>query len=113
MTDNWKDFKEGIWQTKIDVHNFIQTNYEAYFGDASFLAGPTQRTQQLMKKVQNLFDLVESKGALIKKALGVNDLPINLIGERLDFPWFASDSSPEEIKAYMHFVSALCDKATI
>lgn len=61
--------------------------------------------------LQNLFDLVESKGALIKKALGVNDLPINLIGERLDFPWFASDSSPEEIKAYMHFVSAICEMA--
>ena len=61
--------------------------------------------------LQNLFDLVESKGNLIKKALGVDDLPINLIGERLDFPWFASDSSPEEIKAYMHFVSAICEMA--
>ena len=61
--------------------------------------------------LQNLFDLVESKGTLIKKALGVDDLPINLIGERLDFPWFKTDSTPDEIQTYMEFVTALCNMA--
>lgn len=61
--------------------------------------------------LQNLFDLVESKGNLIKKALGVDDLPINLIGERLDFPWFKTDSTPDEIKTYMELVTALCNMA--
>ncbi len=61
--------------------------------------------------LQNLFDLVESKGSLIKKALGIDDLPINLIGERLDFPWFNANNTPDEIKTYMDFVTALCNMA--
>lgn len=63
------------------------------------------------QSLQNLFDLVEAKGALIKKALGIDDLPINLIGDRLDFPWFSKNDTPEEVKAYMDFVTALCNLA--
>lgn len=61
--------------------------------------------------LQNLHALVEAKGSLIKKALGVNALPINQIDDRLDFPWFAEDSSPDELNAFMHFITALCDMA--
>jgi len=61
--------------------------------------------------LQNLHTLVEAKGSLIKKALGVNALPINQIDDRLDFPWFAEDSLPEELNAYMHFITALCEMA--
>ena len=61
--------------------------------------------------LQNLRTLVEAKGNLIKKALGVNSLPINQIDDRLDFPWFAEDSTPDELNAYMHFITALCDMA--
>ena len=60
---------------------------------------------------QNLYTLVEAKGSLIKKALRVTTLPINQIDDRLDFPWFAEDSTPEELNAYMHFVTALCEMA--
>ena len=58
--------------------------------------------------IQNLFDSVEAKGNLIKKAVGAGSLPINLIGERLDFPWFKPDSNPDEVKTYMEFITALC-----
>lgn len=61
--------------------------------------------------LQNLHTLVEAKGSLIKKALGVTSLPINQIDDRLDFPWFAEDSTPEELNAYMHFITALCEMA--
>ena len=59
----------------------------------------------------NLEAIVEAKGSLIKKALGTDDLTINRINERLDFPWFPTYTSPEEVKAYMHFISALCEMA--
>ena len=59
----------------------------------------------------NLETIVEAKGSLIKKALGTDDLPINRINGRLDFPWFPNYTSPEEVKAYMHFISALCEMA--
>lgn len=61
--------------------------------------------------LQNLHALVEAKGNLIKKALGVNALPINQIDDRLDFPWFAENSSPNELNTYMHFITALCEMA--
>ena len=59
----------------------------------------------------NLEAIVEAKGNLIKKALGTDDLTINPINGRLDFPWFPNYTSPEEVKAYMHFISALCEMA--
>ena len=61
--------------------------------------------------LENLFALIDAKGELIKKALGVDALPVNLIEDRLDFPWFPADCQPEELQAYMAFVTALCDMA--
>ena len=61
--------------------------------------------------LENLFALIDAKGELIKKALGVDALPVNLIEDRLDFPWFPVDCKPEELQAYMAFVTALCDMA--
>ena len=61
--------------------------------------------------LQNLFDLVDAKGNLIKKALGVSDLTINLLDDRLAFDWFPAGSTPEEINAYTAFVAALCEMA--
>ena len=58
--------------------------------------------------LQNLFNLVDAKGSLIKKALGVSDLTINLLDDRLAFDWFPADSTPEEINAYTAFIAALC-----
>lgn len=59
----------------------------------------------------NLYALVEAKGSLIKKALDVEDLPIRRLDDRLEFPWFPADAEPEEVKSYLHFVTALCDLA--
>ena len=61
--------------------------------------------------LQNLYNLVESKGKLIKKAVGAESLDIIEIDGRLDFAWFSKDSTPEEIHAYMQFVTAICNMA--
>ncbi len=61
--------------------------------------------------LRNLYALVEAKSELIQKALGITALPINRIDDRIDFPWFSEDSTPEELQAYMHFITALCDMA--
>lgn len=62
-------------------------------------------------QLQNIYALVAAKGSLIKKALGVDELPINIVDKKLDFPWFPKYESPDEVKAYMHLVTALCDMA--
>ena len=61
--------------------------------------------------LQNLYNLVEAKGNLIKKALGRDSLPINNIDGRIDFPWFPHTENPDEVKTYMHFITALCEMA--
>lgn len=61
--------------------------------------------------IENLRNLVEAKSNLIKKAVGADALPIEIINGRLDFAWFKKDSTPEELHAYMQFVTALCHMA--
>ncbi len=63
--DAWRGFKSGIYQTQIDVRNFIQTNYTPYEGDSSFLAGPTERTKALMEKVNALLKAEQDKGGVL------------------------------------------------
>lgn len=33
LSEKWDGFKEGIWQEKINVRDFIQQNYTEYTGD--------------------------------------------------------------------------------
>jgi len=61
--------------------------------------------------VENLRRLVSAKGELIKKALGVDELPIEQTNEGVCFPWFAFDTPSEDVTAYTQFITALCDMA--
>ncbi len=62
---NWNGFIEGVWQEEIHVRDFIQTNYKEYTGDDRFLAGATQRTRGLMKKLETLFSLERQFGGVL------------------------------------------------
>lgn len=59
----------------------------------------------------NLTRLIAAKGALIKKALGADSLPILREDGKVGFPWFKGELTPEDIKAYNHFICALCEMA--
>ncbi|HCJ4482978.1 TPA: virulence protein [Listeria innocua] len=61
--------------------------------------------------LENLQALVEAKGELIRHALDVEELPIEISEDELLFPWFEELPTPEEIKAYTHFISALSEMA--
>lgn len=50
----WHGFKGTSWKEKVDVRDFIQENYTPYLGDDSFLADPTERTQQLWTELSKL-----------------------------------------------------------
>ena len=63
--NNWNGFKAGAWQNEINVRDFIQQNYTPYEGDDSFLAGATERTSELMKKLQALFALERQFGGVL------------------------------------------------
>ena len=59
--------------------------------------------------VGNLTKLLDAKGGLIKKALGVDTLPIEIQEDRVAFPWFPELPDADSVKAYTHFISALCE----
>lgn len=59
----------------------------------------------------NLHSIVEAKGSLIRKALGIRDLPIEVTDHKVSFPWFPGEPTPEEIIAYNNFICKLCDMA--
>lgn len=58
--------------------------------------------------VENLTKLLDAKGSLIKKALGIAELPIEVTEDTVSFPWFSICSDAETAKAYIDFISALC-----
>lgn len=58
--------------------------------------------------VGNLTKLLDAKGCLIKKALGISELPIEVLEDRAAFPWFSELPDADAVQAYTHFISALC-----
>ncbi len=61
--------------------------------------------------LQNLDNLVKAKGSLIKKALGVDELPIKIQGEEIKFPWFKTTLDNDETVIYTTFISKLAEMA--
>lgn len=60
----------------------------------------------------NLKNLVTSKQKLIKKALGIDELPIHENQEKITFPWFEiRPTDRDEVAAYTHFIYAICELA--
>ena len=57
--------------------------------------------------VGNLTNLLTAKERLIKKALGINNLGIEVTEDTVSFPWFTEMPEPDEVKAYTHFIAAL------
>lgn len=57
--------------------------------------------------VGNLIHLLDAKGELIKKALGIENTFIKEEDETVTFPWF-KDLTPDEVQTYTKFISALC-----
>ena len=60
--------------------------------------------------VGNLTKLLDAKGGLIRRALAVEDIRIEVTDSTVKFPWFA-ECGADECKSYTHFISALCELA--
>jgi formate C-acetyltransferase len=60
----WAGFQTGLWQTEINVRDFIQQNYEPYDGDERFLAPATPRTLKIWDTLKALFVEERKKGVL-------------------------------------------------
>lgn len=58
--------------------------------------------------VGNLTNLLDAKCALIKKALCIDSLPIEITEETISFPWFENVPEPEEADTYTRLIAAMC-----
>ena len=50
-----ESFDGYIWKREINVRDFIQHNYTPYYGDESFLVGPTAKTTAVWNKLSEMF----------------------------------------------------------
>lgn len=63
--DAWRNFVRNKWNKKIDVRDFIQRNYTPYSGSADFLQKPTERTNRVMAKVNELLAEESKRGGVL------------------------------------------------
>lgn len=59
--------------------------------------------------VENLNRLLDAKGNLIRKSLGIDALPVEVGEDAVSFPWFTDQPDADTAKAYTHLISALCE----
>ncbi len=81
------------------------------YGEPNHLTIEMPRSAFTDTALENLKRLVESKPSLIKKALGTDSTSIITGEETISFPWFHGELTSDEVKAYTHFVTALCEMA--
>ena len=66
--EQWDGFTGRLWKEGIDVRDFIQNNYTPYDGDEKFLEGPTEATDRLWGKLQEL-----QKDCLLYTSIHLNE----------------------------------------
>ena len=88
MRQEWTGFNKGQWQKSVDVRNFIQTNYTAYEGDDSFLAGATEATKKLWAEVSELFKKERENGGVLdldtETISGINEYKAGYIDQAFE-----------------------------
>ena len=63
--EEWNGFEGRIWKDEVNVRDFIQKNYHPYDGDESFLADPTDATNKLWGRLQELQKEEREKGGVL------------------------------------------------
>ena len=63
--EQWNGFAGTKWRDEVNTRDFIQNNYTPYDGDSSFLAGPTEATDKLWGKLQQLQKEERAKGGVL------------------------------------------------
>lgn len=58
------DFKNGNWNDKVDLRDFVYKNITPYNGDASFLCGPTERTIKIWNKCLEAMQEESARGGI-------------------------------------------------
>lgn len=62
----WRGFTGNRWTDEVNVREFIQNNYTNYDGDESFLAAPTEATDKLWGRLQELQKEERARGGVLE-----------------------------------------------
>ena len=65
MRKEWRGFRGTKWTEEVNLRDFIQNNYSAYEGDESFLTAPTDATNTLWGRLQELQKEERAKGGVL------------------------------------------------
>ena len=93
--------------TPEDTEEVDSTDEEVTAEEADDATGLTVSLPLDKVAVGNLTNLLTAKESLIKKALGIDDLGIEVTEDTVSFPWFTEMPEPDAVKAYTHFIAAL------
>ena len=116
MMQYWKIFWSGWPITELlqQAPEMVQTWLDARAAELSEESGTEPQEENVGLTVEipldkvavgNLTKLLDAKGNLIRKALGITDLRIEVLDDRVAFPWF-SQVDADSAAAYTHFISA-------
>jgi len=104
----------GLEQADIRVEGEKATNTDSpakRSSEVDFIEIQMPRDMFTEKGIENLKRLIHTKGDLIKKAIGTDDLPLNLEEEIIGFPWFPLKDDADEVAHHEKFIEALCRMA--
>ncbi len=91
MRKEWRGFKGTKWTEEVNLRDFIQNNYTAYEGDESFLAAPTDATNTLWGRLQELQKEERAKG-------GVLDMETEIVSSMTAYGPAYIDESKKELE---------------
>ena len=63
----WRGFQGAKWTDEVNVREFIQNNYTQYDGTEDFLAAPTEATDKLWGRLQELQKEERKKGGVLER----------------------------------------------
>ena len=125
-TLSWPDLNDAdlelLSKRELLIERLCEEGFEGYFpgyeeDQVEANTGATEAEESLGLSVTvpfddmalgNLGNLLESKGELIKRALGIDDVRIEVNEGSVTFPWF-EEANPEDMMAYTKFIASICE----
>lgn len=104
--------KGFVAETTEESEEHINTTEEGLKGETVGLTVAMPVTYFVDNALENLQHIIDAKGSLIKKALGLESLPIAKDDEKVSFPWFSlMPGDSDTVVAYTHFIYSTCEMA--
>lgn len=102
-----------------EIENLLEQLALKGFAAADSAEESTEETTEVtismpldMVNYDNLKNLITSKRELLRKALGLDEVTLELTEDTVSFPWL-SGSDADTVKAVTHLVSALCEMSRV